>query len=120
VGLLGGTYHLSHRKVRSLLDQVLGVEISTGSISAIRCRLSERLARLLGEATDAIRQEKVAHLDETSGPIGNADGNNPEKKRGWLWVMVTPVLAGFHRHGGTFRRQCPGGAAAVGVGETVV
>jgi transposase len=49
VGLLGGAYHLSHRKVRSLLDQVLGVEISTGAINAIRCRLSESLASMVEE-----------------------------------------------------------------------
>ena len=96
VGLLGGVYHLSHRKVRSLLDQVLGVEISTGAINTIRCRLSESLATLVEEAVTSIRQEKVAHMDETGGPIGNADGNNPEGKRGWLWVMVTPALAVFH------------------------
>jgi len=95
VGLLGGAYHLSHRKVRSLLDQVLGVEISTDAINAIRCRLSESLASLVEEAAEAIRHEQVAHLDETGGPIGNADGNNPERKRGWLWVMVTPTLAVF-------------------------
>ena len=95
VGLLGGAYHLRHRKVRSLLDQVLGVEISTGAINAIRCRLSESLASLVEEAAEAIRHEQVAHLDETGGPIGNADGNNPERKRGWLWVMVTPTLAVF-------------------------
>ena len=41
MGLLGGGYHLSHREVRSLLDQVLGVEISTGAIYTIRCRFSE-------------------------------------------------------------------------------
>jgi hypothetical protein len=34
-------------------------------------------------------------MDETGGPIGNADVNNPERKRGWLWVMVTPALAMF-------------------------
>jgi hypothetical protein len=115
VGLLGGTYHLSHRKVRSLLDQVLGVEISTGSINAIRCRLSESLATLVEEATDAIRQEKVAHLDETGGPIGNADGNNPGKKRGWLWVMVTPALTVFHlalSRSGEMARQVLGEAFA--------
>ena len=95
VGLLGGAYHLSHRKVRSLLDQLLGVEISTGAITAIRCRLSESLATLVEEAAEAIRHEKVAHMAETGGPIGNADGNNPERKRGWLWVMVTPTLAMF-------------------------
>ena len=36
-------------------------------------------------------------MDETGGLIGNADGKNPERKRGWLWVMVTPALAVFHR-----------------------
>jgi transposase len=40
VGLLGGVYHLSHRKVQSLLDQVLGVELSTGAITAIRAMAS--------------------------------------------------------------------------------
>jgi hypothetical protein len=53
VGLLGGADHLSHRRVRSLLDQVLGVEISTGAINTIRCRLSERLQRMVEEAAEA-------------------------------------------------------------------
>ncbi|MBM5817428.1 MAG: IS66 family transposase, partial [Cyanobacteria bacterium K_Offshore_surface_m2_239] len=96
VGLLGGVYHLSHRKVQRLLDQFLGVELSTGAINAIRCRVSESLATLVEEAAAAIRKETVAHMDETGGPIGNADGNNPERKRGWLWVLVTPALAVFH------------------------
>ena len=95
VGLLGGAYHLSHRKVQGLLDQVLGVEISTGAINAIRCRLSEALAQAVEEVKAAIRLEQVAHMDETGGPIGNADGNNPEGKRGWLLVVVTPTLALF-------------------------
>ena len=96
VGLLGGAYQLSQRKVQGLLDQVLGVEVSTGAINTIRRRLSDSLAALVEEATEAIRSEQVAHMDETGGPIGNADGNNPEGKRGWLWVMVTPTLAVFH------------------------
>ena len=36
VGLSGSVYHRSHRKVRGLLDQLLGVEISTGVIKTIR------------------------------------------------------------------------------------
>jgi hypothetical protein len=31
VGVLGGTYHLSHRKAAGLLDQLLGITISTGA-----------------------------------------------------------------------------------------
>lgn len=95
VGLLGGAYHLSHRKVQGLLDQVLGIAISTGAINKIRCRLSEALALAVEEAAAAIRGEPVVHIDETGGPIGNADGNNPGGKRGWLWVVLTPTLAVF-------------------------
>ena len=36
MGLSGSVYHRSHRKVRGLLDQLLGVEISTGVIKTIR------------------------------------------------------------------------------------
>ncbi len=47
------------------------------------------------EAAAAICGEPVVHIDETGGPIGNADGNNPGGKRGWLWVVLTPTLAVF-------------------------
>lgn len=63
VGLLGGAYHLSHRKVRDLLDQVFGIEISTGTIHTIRCRLSDSLATLVEEATEAIRRATVAPME---------------------------------------------------------
>lgn len=49
----------------------------------------------MDEAAAAIRREQVAHMDETGGPIGNADDNNPSGKRGWLWVVLTPTLAVF-------------------------
>jgi hypothetical protein len=62
------------------LDQVLGVEISTGAINAIRCRLSASLASLVEEAAEAIRHNKVSHMNETGGPIGNAD-NIPDRHR---------------------------------------
>jgi hypothetical protein len=95
VGLLGCVYHLSHRKVQGLLDQVLSITISTGAINAIRCRLSAALAPPVAEAEAEIRLEGVAHVDETGGPTGNADGNNPQGRRGWLWVMNTPLLTVF-------------------------
>jgi transposase len=111
VGLLGGGYHLSHRKVQGVLDQVMGIQYryaeafrySTGAINKIRCRLSEALAQAVEEVKAAIRREQVAHMDETGGPIGNAVdevlrvavGNNPDGRRGWLWVVFTPTLAVF-------------------------
>jgi len=40
-------------------------------------------------------QQPVADVDETGAPNGNADGNNPTGKRGWLWVMVTAMVTVF-------------------------
>ncbi len=37
----------------------------------------------------------MAYVDETGAPTGNADGGNPDRKRGWQWVMVTPVVTLF-------------------------
>jgi hypothetical protein len=46
------------------------------------------------EALQAARQQPVADVDETGAPTGNAVdevlraavGNNPTRRRGWLWV----------------------------------
>ena len=47
------------------------------------------------ESETSIRQDMVAPMNEIGGPIDNARGNNPERKRGRLWVLVTPALAVF-------------------------
>jgi len=39
----------------------------------------------------------LAYVDETGAPTGNADGNNPTRRRGWVWVMVTPVVTVFRQ-----------------------
>jgi len=88
VGLLGSAFPLSFSKTQALLDQLLGVEISRGAIAAIRQRLSAALAQPMAEALQSARQQPVAYVDET--PTGN-----PDRKRGWQWVMVTPVVTVF-------------------------
>jgi transposase len=95
VGLLGSVFPLSFSKTQALLDQLLGVEISCGTIATIRRRLSAALAQPMAEALDAARQQPVAYVDETGAPTGNADGGNPAGKRGWQWVMVTAVVTVF-------------------------
>ncbi|WP_158218637.1 IS66 family transposase [Synechococcus sp. 1G10] len=95
VGLLGSAFPLSFSKTQALLDQLLGVEISRGAIAAIRRRLSAALELPMAEALQAARQQPVAYVDETGAPTGNADGNNPDRRRGWQWVMVTPVVTVF-------------------------
>ncbi|MCU0552697.1 MAG: hypothetical protein MUC48_25490 [Leptolyngbya sp. Prado105] len=41
-----------------------------------------------------IRGRKLTTLgsDETSFTQGNGDAQNPTKKQGWLWVLVTPSV----------------------------
>jgi transposase len=95
VGLLGSAFPLSVTKTQALLHKVLGVEISRGAIVAIRQRLRAVLDRLMAEAIQAAQQQPVAYVDETGAPTGNADGNNPDCKRVWLWVMVTPMVTVF-------------------------
>jgi len=41
------------------------------------------------------RQQPVVYMDETGAPTGNADGGNFDGRRGWLWVLMTPVLTVF-------------------------
>ena len=97
VGLLGSVFPLSFSKTQALLDQLLGVEISRGAIARVRQRLSAALAEPMAQALDAARQQPVAYVDETGAPTGNADGNNPSGKRGWQWVMVTPLVTVFQQ-----------------------
>ncbi|MFN9646348.1 MAG: transposase [Cyanobacteriota bacterium] len=102
-GLLGSAFPLSFSKTQALLNQLLGVEISRGAIAIIRKRLSAALAQPMAEALEVARAHPVACVDETGTPTGNAVdavfreavGNNPAKKRGWQWVMVTAVVTVF-------------------------
>ena len=111
VGLLGSAFPLSFSKTQALLDQLLGVEYSCGedfvysrgAIAAIRQLLSAALEQSMAEALQAARQQPVAYVVdevlreavETGAPTGNADGGNPERKRGWQWVMVTAAVTVF-------------------------
>ena len=95
VGLLGSAFPLSFGGTQALLDQLLGVDISRGAIATIRERLCAALQQPVEEALEAARQQPVAYVDETGAPTGNADGGNPEGRRGWQWVMVTPLVTVF-------------------------
>ena len=94
VGMLGSGFPLSFSKTQALLNQLLGVEISCGTIATIRQRLSAALAQPMAEALQDARKQPVAYVvDEvlraavdTGAPTGNADGENPDGKRGWQWV----------------------------------
>jgi hypothetical protein len=95
VVLLSSTFPLSFGRTQALLDQLLGVEITRGAIATNRERVSAAHKHPVAEALQVARQQPVAYVDETGAPTGNADGGNPDGKRGWQWVMVTPVVTVF-------------------------
>ena len=95
VALLGTAFPLSFGHTQTLLHRVFGIDLCRGSIAGILQRVSAALETVTTEAHQAGQQQPVVYVDETGAPTGNADGNNPEKSRGWLWVMVTPVVTVF-------------------------
>ncbi len=37
----------------------------------------------------------MMHSDETRYPPGNRDSGNLQRTKGWLWVLVTPLVSFF-------------------------
>jgi len=81
--------------VVKLLDEVLDVQLSVGTVNSLRQDLSESLESVVSEAQSYVQQAPVRHCDETGFPQHNFDGHNPQQKRGYLWVVVTPLLCWF-------------------------
>lgn len=95
VSMLSGVYRQSHQMVKSLLKDVFGIKISVGSINHLRQEVSDALADPVISAQHYVQQQAQINIDETSFPQKNADGGNPQSKKGWLWVMVTPSVSYF-------------------------
>ena len=87
VALLSGRYRLSKRMTREMLGDVLGVELSLGSVCNVERQVSAALAAPVEEARDYVRQQNVVHADET--------GWREEKRRAWLWTAVTASVTVF-------------------------
>jgi transposase len=66
VALLTGVYHISRRRSGQLLEDVLGVRLSLGAISAMEARVSAALAEPVAEAWEQVKDEAVKHTDGTS------------------------------------------------------
>jgi transposase len=95
VALLSGEYRQSHRQVSRLLWTLFGVQLSRQSINRARQEVCEAVSEAVCEAHQYVQQQGVIHSDETSFRQGNQDRNNPQRKQGWLWVLVTPLVRVF-------------------------
>ena len=87
VAYLTGRCRLSKRQVSEILGDVFGVPMSTGAVCAVEQDVSAALAGPADEAREVAKRQEVAHLDET--------GWREEKRRAWLWTMVTPLVTVF-------------------------
>jgi hypothetical protein len=95
VGVLSGMYHHSQRLVQQALADLFGIQMSLGSVNNLRQQASEAVAPAVEAAKAYVRAQPIIGSDETSFPQGNSDGRNPDGRQGWLWVMVTPLVAVF-------------------------
>lgn len=95
VGVLRGMYRLSQRMAREAMSDVFGIELSLGSINNLQRECSEALEIPVSAAHDYVQQHAVVGADETGFAQGNVDGQNPEGRKAWLWVAVTPLVTFF-------------------------
>lgn len=95
IAVLSGQYRQSHRMVQALMDDLFGVQLSVGSINRLRQESSDAIAQVVAEAHAYVQAQNNVNMDETSFAQGNGDGKNSGGRKGWLWVMVTPLVSYF-------------------------
>jgi transposase len=95
VAVLSGVYRQSHRLVQQMLWECFGVEMGLGTVQRLRQEASLAVADAVDAAQQYVRSSEVVGVDETGFKQGNLDGKNPQKSKGWLWVVVTPWVTFF-------------------------
>lgn len=66
VGLLTGVYPLSRPQAQRILQELFGISVSLGALSAMENRASEALKPACAEAQEAVDQAAVKHSDATT------------------------------------------------------
>jgi transposase len=87
VALLSGRYRLSRREVAAVCGDLLGADLAVGSVDALCRATAAALAEPVAELAAAVREEPVAHADETSWAQAG--------QRQWLWVVTTALITVF-------------------------
>ena len=85
--LLTGVYHLSRRNTAALLQDVLGVKLSLGSVSNVEEKMTAVLGAPQEEALWCVQRARVKHLDATSwSRAGKASS---------LWTFASRLATAF-------------------------
>jgi len=88
VGILTGSLNTSKRKALAVINEVFGVPMSLGGLSACEQQIAEALAPPYDEVLAAVQEQPRAHADETGWRRGN-------RKKGWLWTLCCSSVAVF-------------------------
>jgi transposase len=89
VAFLSGAFRLSKRLVQNLVCELLGVEMSLGSIIACERAASHSLAEPVEKAREYVKKQGVKHADESSWFEGAT------RAKVWLWVATTQLVTVF-------------------------
>ncbi|MYM60893.1 transposase [Vibrio sp. OCN044] len=84
--MLAGQYHLSVRKLQSLLKEQLGTTFSVGAISEAQTKVSSMLTPLHQAIKHALKKAPLIHADETS------HHRNDEQSLRWCWLVASDDL----------------------------
>jgi transposase len=88
-----GKYRLSKRLVKDALSDMLGVELSVGSVSNLEGEMSQALAPAVAEALAFVQEAEAVNADETGFVQGREGGR---AGRAWLWVVASALVVVFH------------------------
>jgi transposase len=90
VSALTGVYHVSKRDAQAIVQDIFGVPLAVGTVTAAEQETSAALADAHAEAAQACQNAAVNHVDETSWKLG--------KQLYWLWTAVSQVCTFFLIH----------------------
>jgi len=65
------------------------------SIHHMRRQVSAAIATPVAAAHQYVQTQASVHSDETGLPQCHRDGSNPNQRKGWLWVLCSPLVRVF-------------------------
>lgn len=98
VGVFSGPYRQSERQTQQALAAFFHVDVALGTVNTLRQEVSAAVAAPVVAATRFAQAQAVANADETGWVQGNGDGANPQRRKAWLWVLVTTWVTVFQIH----------------------
>jgi transposase len=81
VGTLAGQFHLTQRKVQSVLSHIMGIRFSLGAVSQAHGLVSQALDKPVAQLHAELQHAPVCHADETR--------HQNHQHNLWMWVLAS-------------------------------